>query len=918
MPIPRIDSESWLSRNVARGRLPAMRSGSTRAWVRWIAVLAWVGVGATGCGGDGGGGSDGGGGPDAAADGSMRTDGGSDGGSGCSDLPDFVAPGDSDGHTDPLGVASGEVRAGRLKASELPEDPKGLQLYEAGDFVLANDTVAVIIEDAGISDLYDPWGGNIIGIASVEDGRLVRPADYTELLVGTSRFILEARSVGVVADGSSGVATVRALGVLRPIPFLKKFPGVEAIAPGDFDGIEAAIDYTLRPDSPQVEVSIHYRNVTPEDLNVQPFFLIFQKERMKAFTQKDGRGFDVPDSAFTTPRIGFVSTEGTSYSWGVPEGEMALFISLSGTMVFRGNAFSVPACSVHEQDYARLIVGGPEADGLVQAQAVVDGVTLRAIEGTVTDEGGAPLAGVHVHVTDESGNYLTRATTSEDGTYTVHVPDGAAVRMLAYLRGYPADGPYMVGSSESSRDFSLGPVGRLRVRATDADSGNAIPVRIQVMPVDGPPVEDRKWGESRMIQSRLHVAFPANGEAEFVVPVGTHRVVVSRGFEYTLFDDTVMVTAGAETTVNASLRRTVASPGLMCADFHIHTIRSPDAPDPVDLKVRAAAGDGLEIPVRSEHEWVADFEPTISSEGLEGWLFGVSSLELTTFAWGHMGVFPLYADPSQRNHGAFEWVDKLPPEVFREVRMRPESPAIIINHPRSFGGGRIGSYFVAAELDPETGSVGASDMWDEDFKLVEVFNDSSFDENRDASVKDWFALLRTGRKVFAVGSSDSHKILAASPVGYPRTCLDLGVDTAPALRVQGANLVRDTALGGAMTIQGGALVTAVADRGMVGPGGTVTGASDTEDVHVVVQAPCWVSIQQLEVIVDGATAQTIDISDRDGASCTSSTRFDDTIQVDVDASGSWVLFHAKGDTPLDPVFPARLPFGVTNPIFFER
>ncbi len=892
-----------------------MTRHAARAWWQgWFLLAALGAMSLGGCGDDEGGGGD-----DAGADASMSDAGGGDGGSSvCPDLPDFVAPGDPNGHPEPLGSASGEVRAGRLEASELPVDPKGLQLYAEGDFVLANDRVAVIIEDLGASDLYNPWGGGVVGIASVEDGRLVRPADYTEILIGTSRFLIEPSSVSVVSDGSSGVATVRAIGVLRPIPFLKEFPGVSALAPGEFDGIEAAIDYTLRPDSPELEVSIHYRNATDGAMNVRPFYLIFQKERMKPFTQKDGRGFDVPDGGFQTPRIGFVSPEGTSYSWGVPEGEMNLFISLSGTMVFQGVAFSVPPCSVQEQDYGRLIVGGPEADGLVQAHARVDGVALRAVSGTVRSASGEALGGVHVHVTDTSGAYLTRALTAPDGSYTVHVPEGEAVQMLAYARGYPGDGPHTVAAAETSRDFTFGAVGRIRVQATDADSGDALPVRVQVLPAGGPPTEQPSWGESRMIGARLHVVFPADGQAELVVPPGTHRVVVSRGFEYTLHDEEVIVAADDTVTVNAALQRVVASPGLMCADFHIHTIRSPDAPDPVDLKVRAAAGDGLEIPVRSEHEWVADFEPVVSREGLEGWLFGVSSLELTTFAWGHMGVFPLTADPSARNHGAIEWVDRLPPEVFEEVRMRPESPAIIINHPRGFGAGAIGSYFVAAELDPATGSIGKPEMWDEDFKLVEVFNDTSFEENRDASVLDWFALLRSGRKVFAVGSSDSHKILNASPVGYPRTCLELGVDTAPALRVQGANLVRDTALRGAMTIQGGALVTAVADRGMVGPGGTVTGASDTEDIRVVVQAPCWVSIQQLEVIVDGASVRTIDLSGTDGSSCTDATRFDDTIQIDVDASGSWVVFHAKGDTPLDPVFPTRMPFGVTNPIFFER
>ena len=32
---------------------------------------------------------------------------------------------------------------------------------------------------------------------------------------------------------------------------------------------------------------------------------------------------------------------------------------------------------------------------------------------------------------------------------------------------------------------------------------------------------------------------------------------------------------------------------------------------------------------------------------------------------------------------------------------------------------------------------------------------------------------------------------------------------------------------------------------------------------------------------------------------------------------AWVVFVAAGDTDLTPVHPGRMPFGVTNPIFFE-
>ena len=51
----------------------------------------------------------------------------------------------------------------RITADQLPDFPSGLQVWEGGDFVLANEHIAMVIEDVGQSELYDPWGGRPVG-----------------------------------------------------------------------------------------------------------------------------------------------------------------------------------------------------------------------------------------------------------------------------------------------------------------------------------------------------------------------------------------------------------------------------------------------------------------------------------------------------------------------------------------------------------------------------------------------------------------------------------------------------------------------------------------------------------------------------------------------------------------------------------
>jgi len=95
-----------------------------------------------------------------------------------STVPTLEIP-DPVGHADPLGSAPGEARAGRIAEADLPIDPESLETWDDGDYVLANDHVAVLIEQAGDSQLYDPWGGKLVGIFTITDacryfGQLLR------------------------------------------------------------------------------------------------------------------------------------------------------------------------------------------------------------------------------------------------------------------------------------------------------------------------------------------------------------------------------------------------------------------------------------------------------------------------------------------------------------------------------------------------------------------------------------------------------------------------------------------------------------------------------------------------------------------------------------------------------------------------
>jgi hypothetical protein len=844
-------------------------------------------------------------------------DGGADAGPTCEATFTFEV-GDPDGHAEPLGAGPTEARAGRLAASALPADPQQLSTVRAGDFVLANDRIAVIVEDVGLSDHYVPWGGALIGLGRVEGGAIVDPADFGEVITAFGRFTLEADSVTVLADGSAGgAAVVRAAGHLSPIPFVDEF--AHGLAPREYGDLAVAIDYTLQPGATTVDITFDVASTRGTDAVVlQQFTFFAQLSRMPRFVP--GFGFAGGENE-STPWIGLIDEDGTSYAWAAPTGDVTPFLTVSGVAIYDNGDLTVPGCARTRLPFARLHVGvRPGLDGLVASMAEAQGDAVRTITGTLSDASAAPVAGAHVHAEQTDGTYLTRDTTAADGTFTLTVPASAAVRVSAVRRGDPTT-TVDVAATATTADLAFPAQGFVHVVARDADTGTPIPARVQVLPTGGLTPTPDAWGEARAgATGRLYVEFPVSGDVTLGVPPGEHRVIVSRGYEYDLVDDTLTVAAGATVEVPADLERVVATPGVMCGDFHLHTTRSPDSEDDSRWKIQSAIADGLEVPVRSDHEWVRDFEPEIAALGATDFAYGLCSMELTTFTWGHFGVFPLVRDDARIGGGAYDWVNRLSPAVFAEIRatVTPSGPpTIIINHPR---GQSIGSYFDVADYDHHTGLVGHPENWDEAFNLIELANGSSFDSNLDGSVADWFSFLSAGRRVFALGSSDSHRV-SGSPVGYPRTCIEVGTDEPAALRALGPNGVRDPLVAGHATISGGIYVTAVA-RGGAGPGDEVSGSSATETVEVTVRAAPWISVTSLRSYVDGALAETIPL---DAATVVDplepAVRFRGSLDVPVTAAGgiaTWAVFVAAGDAPLDPVHPGRMPFGVTNPVFFSR
>ena len=813
------------------------------------------------------------------------------------------ANGTTDGSADPFGAkAAKQARAGRIKQqAQIVQPDNARNKVRVGDFVLANDKVAVYIEAEGPSDGYNPLGGDILALETIgADGRPSGVSQYNETLIMLARQSVQPDKVSIIADGSDGkAAIVRVSGKLANVPFLDTF---KPLIPDEY-GFPAALDYVLEPGSPKILMRLNVVNTRtdPVDFTDKQYFGFFQSNRQQTFTEANGFG----ETKGETPWVAFDSGK-SAFLMRALGSVIRTEIGISGFQLFSLKGLALDACQNKTQDYAELIIGGgTNIDGLLETKrAALGEPAWREVHGTLKEADGTALPGAFIHATAANGQYLTRVLTDDTGAFSLHVP-AAAVSLTPTLKGWaiPAATPVPAGSSTVT--LTVPKRATLEVNVKDATTMEALPGRVQVIPSTAIAEPPASFGvEDLESNGRLWSELALNGKVSLPVPPGQHRVVVTRGYEYELYDAPATLTAAMTTTVDAPIAHSVDSTGVMCADFHIHSHYSADSNDEPELKVRGAIADGLEIPVSSEHEWIIDFQPIIQRLGLTKWAYGFPSEELTTFTWGHFGVIPIQPKPDQVNNGAVNWVGAMPGEFFKRVNALPEKPVLVVNHPsdQAFLG-----YFTASSFDRATAK-GSDELWSDQFTAIEVFSGADFETSRDKSVADWFSLLNAGKTFWTTGSSDSHHE-RSSPVGYPRTCLQMGHDDPTKLS---AEAVRDVLRVGAATISGG-LTMSVQGPGGVGPGGLTTKGSYKVDIA----CPSWVSASSLEVIVDGITTQTLPLTPIAGPG--PGKKYE--VTVDVKATQSkprhWVVFHAQqtaGD--LTPLHPGKKAFAVSNPIFF--
>jgi hypothetical protein len=744
----------------------------------------------------------------------------------------------------------------------------------SGDWVIASKNVTLVVGDASGKTNPDSRSGAIVSLSTGTPLRHPLRQIHTAVQIEGAPVALRTTGVRPVAAS--------------PTPRLR----VSQVASGFALFLDT--DLWLDSDGTIVDAVTALRNASS-----QPIRMV-----------RLGDAVAWPGGVPFAPRVGEVSGPTTALlPWFARKGETVTFAlafpDAAAEVEFKSDengpiaqlalspSFDVrPGATVRYRRF--LIVGGDGGLGPVAELAWRrTGHPMGRVRGTLKP----PPKWARVRALDPSGRTIMETDADANGRYDLPLPEGS-YRLVLKASGGSDEQDVAIQPPDTVAGELIPPLpGQLRLRATDPDGG-ALPVRWVVRGI--PPTQDPAFGPEERVIGSGDVVYTVSGEGSVEIRPGHYRVLATHGPEYSVDEQAVRVSVSEGALVRAVLERAVATDGWLATDLHLHAAPSFDSVVSLEDRVVAAAAEGVEFAVATDHNVVTDYRRAIEDTRLSSRLGTAAGLEVTTADWGHLNVFPYPLDlPPPPTVGV------TPAQDFQLIRQSAPDALIQVNHPMF---DRVG-YFNLGGLVPgkaEFSKPGFSLKFD----LLEVLNGFELHDERSIrrNLATWFSLLNGGLRYTATGNSDSHRLLGQF-AGYARTYVRVQDDDPR--RVAPAELF-DSLRAGHATVSNGPFVSILVN-GDAGPGDELSVEGDEVTLEISVRAPDWVDVQRAEVWANGVCIATQDAND---TSRDALARIEWQLPLKLDRD-SWFVVVAYGNELLDRVLPGRgaLPFGFTNPVY---
>lgn len=451
--------------------------------------------------------------------------------------------------------------------------------------------------------------------------------------------------------------------------------------------------------------------------------------------------------------------------------------------------------------------------------------------------------------------------------------------------------------SEKSLDSTLSEA-RLTLEIIDFGTQEKIPARITIVDERG-TLQSVSGSAKAPLAIRPGYVYTGNGEAVLGLPAGTYTLYANRGFEYGADSVEVVLYPGDTLAHKFHLRREVSTTGWAASDTHIHTHTwSGHGDASASERVLTIAGEGVELPVITDHNVHVDLKPFAIQQNVNRFFTPVTGNEVTTPA-GHFNVFPVSADEPVINSRADNWKT-----LAQNIRSGDRAKVIILNHARDI-------HMKFRPFDParHMSSAGMRLDGSEFFpNAMEVLNSGSQQTDQRELLRDWFGMLNHGHVITPVGSSDSHDV-SRYLVGQARTYVRCTDDHPGNIDLREA--VRNFREGNVMVSFG--LLAEIEVNDAYGPGEFVP-ASGQVKVRVTVSGPAWAAADSVALYANGQKIREEKIEDRYAAG----VKWSGTWNLALPAHDVFLVTVATGPAPEKPFWPIAKPYQPVSPEWQPR
>ena len=445
---------------------------------------------------------------------------------------------------------------------------------------------------------------------------------------------------------------------------------------------------------------------------------------------------------------------------------------------------------------------------------------------------------------------------------------------------------------------------------TESRGGN-VPCRITIVDdlVEAlPPLAARP---GQRIAVRPGIVYTADGHARVTLPAGRYKVHAGRGPEYSVATESVTLDPGDTETVALKIRREVPTANLVACDTHLHTLEYSGHGDATaDERAITIAGEGIELPVATEHNQLNGYAAAAGRMGLLSKFTPVLGSEITTPA-GHFNIFPVDPGAKLPDWKLTDW-----PKLLESIRATGGVKVAILNHPRN----NHADFVPFADQNFNRASGDNLRGPDFSFDAIELLNSSALRTDDFQVLRDWMALLNHGYRITGVGSSDCHDVNRYI-VGQARTYISVRDNDPGRIDVAAAC---ESLLRGRATVSLG-LIAQIKVDGRYGPGDLVPASGSEIDVEARIFGPSWTRCERVELYSNGERIRDewVDGGWTGGEKARFRWKIDrppNDVHLEVVASGPgvrelyWPL--ARPYQPTTPLWNPRV-IGITNPVWVD-